>query len=306
MSLSLVILLYYMILTILYTVRRSLSTHTDNSQSVQLSEQQANAIDVHLQTKWCHLFYYILLFVSVLLFAILLTQKLEAESHETLASHFRSSMYYQNLYMNSRQEQKPSTPSSREPQILDSLSYLAVFSCLNGAYIALILLSFNSRHGNIWWFGLGRRDYCQMFLCLCPIFNVYGNISLEFSLTGRKVPSRSNANEGLIVVAASQEHSDSNSYPSFVINQQQSNGAINNLSLNIDLDQSSLGASSSNEIYQSAQSIGRVSTARKIKSSNSLQASDSEVVALRSMSDKNEANGASFVRTEIVILELPD
>lgn len=293
-----------MILTILYTVRRSLSHRTDNPQTVELSEQQANAIDVHLQTKWFHLFYYILLFASVLLFAILLTQKLEAESHETLANHYRSSMYYQNLYMSSRQ-QKLSTPGFREPQTLDSWSYLAVFSSLNGAYIALILLSFNSRHGNIWWFGLGRRDYCQMFLCLCPIFNVYGNISLKFSLTGRKVPSRSNANEGLIAVNASQEHSDSNSYPSFVINQQQSNSAINNLSLNIDLDQSSTDASS-NEMYQSAQSIGRVSTARRIKSSNSLQASDSEVVALRSMGDKNEANGASFVRTEIVILELPD
>ena len=43
-----------------------------------------------------------------------------------------------------------------------------------------MLLSFNSHSGNLWWFGM-RRDFCELFLIICPAFKIYGNVQLKFS-----------------------------------------------------------------------------------------------------------------------------
>ncbi|XP_050412606.1 transmembrane protein 185A isoform X1 [Patella vulgata] len=42
--------------------------------------------------------------------------------------------------------------------------------------ITLICLSFGSKGGNHWWFGV-RKDFCQFVLGVCPFLQEYGNIS---------------------------------------------------------------------------------------------------------------------------------
>ncbi|XP_023230209.1 transmembrane protein 185A-like [Centruroides sculpturatus] len=57
-----------------------------------------------------------------------------------------------------------------------SLSYTATCIPLFFTFVVLILLSFGSKGGNHWWFGI-RKDFCQFLLGVCPLLQEYGNIS---------------------------------------------------------------------------------------------------------------------------------
>lgn len=99
--------------------------------------------------------------------------------------------------------------SKSEP--FSSLSFVAVFSPLYITYFVLILLSFKSRCSNIWWFGIGQRDFCRLFLFICPIFQVYGNINLKFNL----FDSSSEINQSTNNQQISQINSSDNSFVLF-------------------------------------------------------------------------------------------
>ena len=61
-----------------------------------------------------------------------------------------------------------------------ALTFFLVSVPLQIAYFALILLSFSNHSGNLWWFGM-RRDFCELFLIICPVFKIYGNIQLKLT-----------------------------------------------------------------------------------------------------------------------------
>lgn len=54
--------------------------------------------------------------------------------------------------------------------------YTAITVPLFVSLITMICLSFGSKGGNQWWFGM-RKDFCQFLLGVCPFLQEYGNIS---------------------------------------------------------------------------------------------------------------------------------
>ncbi|ESO88851.1 hypothetical protein LOTGIDRAFT_219002 [Lottia gigantea] len=58
--------------------------------------------------------------------------------------------------------------------------------------VTLICLSFGSKGGNHWWFGI-RKDFCQFVLGVCPFLQEYGNIS--YSLHSNDSENDSNRGE---------------------------------------------------------------------------------------------------------------
>ncbi|KAL5013874.1 hypothetical protein ScPMuIL_008144 [Solemya velum] len=54
--------------------------------------------------------------------------------------------------------------------------YSAITVPLLISLITLICLSFGTKGGNHWWFGI-RKDFCQFLLGVCPCLQEYGNIS---------------------------------------------------------------------------------------------------------------------------------
>ncbi|ELU12772.1 hypothetical protein CAPTEDRAFT_221172 [Capitella teleta] len=61
---------------------------------------------------------------------------------------------------------------------MHDLLYTEVVSPLLLSLFTLMLLSFGSKGGNHWWFGL-RRDFCPWMLSICPVLQEYGNISYK-------------------------------------------------------------------------------------------------------------------------------
>ncbi|CAL4089835.1 unnamed protein product, partial [Meganyctiphanes norvegica] len=57
-----------------------------------------------------------------------------------------------------------------------SASFSSVVSPLYISYMTLILMSFQTKRANQWWFGL-RKDLCQFVLGVCPLLQEYANIS---------------------------------------------------------------------------------------------------------------------------------
>ncbi|XP_041981520.1 transmembrane protein 185B isoform X2 [Aricia agestis] len=55
-------------------------------------------------------------------------------------------------------------------------SYLVVVSPLFVTYATLIIMSFSSKGGNKWWFGI-RKDFCQFLLSVFPLLQEYANIA---------------------------------------------------------------------------------------------------------------------------------
>ncbi|XP_046362075.1 transmembrane protein 185A-like [Haliotis cracherodii] len=55
-------------------------------------------------------------------------------------------------------------------------NYTAVTVPLLMSLVTLVCLSFGSKGGNHWWFGI-RKDFCQFVLGVCPFLQEYGNIS---------------------------------------------------------------------------------------------------------------------------------
>lgn len=54
--------------------------------------------------------------------------------------------------------------------------YTAVTVPLFISLLTLILMSFGAKGGNHWWFGI-RKDFCQFLLGFCPCLQEYGNIA---------------------------------------------------------------------------------------------------------------------------------
>ncbi|XP_018329122.1 transmembrane protein 185B [Agrilus planipennis] len=56
------------------------------------------------------------------------------------------------------------------------ISHTSVAIPLMVSFVTLILMSFNSKGGNKWWFGM-RKDFCSFILSVCPLLQEYGNIA---------------------------------------------------------------------------------------------------------------------------------
>ncbi|XP_013421441.1 transmembrane protein 185A [Lingula anatina] len=56
--------------------------------------------------------------------------------------------------------------------------YVAVSLPFYIALLALIGMTFGAKGGNHWWFGI-RKDFCQCVLGVCPLLQEYGNISYK-------------------------------------------------------------------------------------------------------------------------------
>ncbi|XP_063385206.1 transmembrane protein 185B isoform X1 [Cydia fagiglandana] len=56
------------------------------------------------------------------------------------------------------------------------LSYTVVASPLFVGFATLIVMSFSSKGGNKWWFGI-RKDFCQFLLSVFPLLQEYANIA---------------------------------------------------------------------------------------------------------------------------------
>lgn len=228
MCIALIVLLYFVIITIII-----------------LSRSHANSLQHHGQyrptQRWLNVIFYSLFVFSLLTFEIVLTHKLDQEMASTnlmqsLHSFFKnpSSMHISHSIQSapsasslsssssssSNQNNQPSllqqslqgvqvklkqtmlnanatteasafnyyletTPAYSKMSILDQeppyvISYFVTNLPLQLAILALMLLSFNSHSGNLWWFGL-RRDFCEIFLMICPLLKTYGNVQLKLS-----------------------------------------------------------------------------------------------------------------------------
>ncbi|GBP09104.1 Transmembrane protein 185B [Eumeta japonica] len=56
------------------------------------------------------------------------------------------------------------------------LSYTTVVSPLFVSFATLIMMSFSSKGGNRWWFGI-RKDFCHFLLSVFPLLQEYANIA---------------------------------------------------------------------------------------------------------------------------------
>lgn len=72
-----------------------------------------------------------------------------------------------------------------------SLSFVATSIPLYFTFVVLILLSFGSKGGNQWWFGI-RKDFCQFLLGVCPLLQEYGNISYSLHSDENEIIERTN------------------------------------------------------------------------------------------------------------------
>ncbi|KAH6937007.1 hypothetical protein HPB50_025096 [Hyalomma asiaticum] len=74
----------------------------------------------------------------------------------------------------------------------DSLGYTETCTPLYFTFLVLIFLSFGSKGGNHWWFGI-RKDFCQFLLGACPLLQEYGNISYSLHNNEADSPPSSGA-----------------------------------------------------------------------------------------------------------------
>ena len=177
-----IIWLYMLILTITITLNmRSHSPGGHQPTNQQTSSYHALTIQ-NIQSKWLSLVFYTMLLLSVLMFEVLLVNKLENEAHLRLFNNFRQN-YFNYHYKQQLMLEQPDYYNNMKymtwPASDNIKSYLMTSSPLYLAYLALILLSFNSRHGNVWWFGLGRHNFCDLFLTALPVFKTYGNVAIK-------------------------------------------------------------------------------------------------------------------------------
>jgi hypothetical protein len=182
MCISFIILLYIIILTLIMTRN---SNHIFQHQVNQRSNQ-----------KCYNSFCYTIFIFSLLIFEVLLANKLDQDMYSIdLMNQFQFFLQQNNqnnnnmkTYMNELAYGGNSYKNLNQFSSIQSLNgnSSSTSSCftlisipLYIAYMSLICLSFNNRSGNTWWFGM-RRDFCDIFLNVCPIFQTYGNIQIKF------------------------------------------------------------------------------------------------------------------------------
>lgn len=73
-------------------------------------------------------------------------------------------------------------------------SYFLTFTPLFITLIILIRLSFGSKSGSLWWFGM-RTDFCTFLLTICPCLKEYGNTSFIMNTRLGDQVSDSSAND---------------------------------------------------------------------------------------------------------------
>jgi hypothetical protein len=180
MCISFIILLYIVILTLIMTRN---SNHILQHQANQRSHQ-----------KCYNSFCYTIFIFSLLIFEVLLTNKLDQDMYSTdMMNQFHNFLQHNSQNNNMKNYMNELTYGGNSNRNLNKFSS----SSLNGnlpstsfcftfisiplyiAYLSLICLSFNNRSGNTWWFGI-RRDFCDIFLNVCPIFQTCGNIQIKF------------------------------------------------------------------------------------------------------------------------------
>lgn len=159
MCIAFVILLYVVILTMIMTRNSSYLMQQHVNQSYRTNQKCYRA------------FFFAIFIFSLLMFEILLTNKLD---HDMFSTDIMQQFQRNRNYMNEM--------TSYNKVHSSSSSLTAVSIPLYVSYISLIFLSFNYRSGNTWWFGM-RRDFCEVFLNMCPIFQTYGNIQIKFQQT---------------------------------------------------------------------------------------------------------------------------
>jgi hypothetical protein len=153
--------------------------------------------------RWSNVLFYFLFITSLIIFEVLLVNKLDNEMPPT--SHLLSPHHYlyaqsSNYNNNNNKFVNPFLPSSFSNSVsssqsinysnsgnssnissfLDSLSYFLVTLPLYFVYFSLICLSFNNHSGNTLWFGL-KIDFCELFLNICSFCQIYGNVQIKLS-----------------------------------------------------------------------------------------------------------------------------
>jgi len=83
------------------------------------------------------------------------------------------------------------------------LSFVQISSPLFVAFLLFIFLTFNSRSGNFWWFGI-QRDFCQVILTVCPCLKIYGNIEFSLNKEALNGASESLLNSNDVIINQSQ------------------------------------------------------------------------------------------------------
>ncbi len=178
MCIAFIILLYIIILTMIMTRNTSHLMQHHTSQAYRANQKCYNA------------FFYSIFIFSLLMFEILLTSKLDHDMYSTDIMHQFHSLLQSSHNLNNNYRNYVNEFTNFNNQNVNKLSSASTYSGSSSftlvsiplymAYLSLICLSFNSRSGNTWWFGM-RRDFCDIFLTLCPVFQTYGNIQIKFA-----------------------------------------------------------------------------------------------------------------------------
>lgn len=215
MSIGFIVLLYIIILTIVLS-RTNRRNNNNNILANGGNHNNAQHGGHKSKQKCSNVILYSLFLVSLLTFEILLINKLDYEmSSSNLIQHLQNIINLQNLQqsypnsqlqlysnhfsnlqsLNTNQQQHQSTSNSNTSKH-STLSFFYVSIPLYLSYFSLMCLSFNNHTGNVWWFGL-RRDFCDIFLLICPIFKMYGNIQIKSLSTSKqdlRVPEQTSNN----------------------------------------------------------------------------------------------------------------
>ncbi|KAH9417383.1 hypothetical protein DERP_007381 [Dermatophagoides pteronyssinus] len=118
------------------------------------------------------------------------------------------------------------SPSFFVTQYSFDMDYFSICIPLYFTLSILICMSFSSKGGNLWWFGM-RKDFCSFLLILCPCLREYANIS--YNLDGILSSSSPNSLEINNAAAANNANVNNvNEQQNERTNLTQSSNAMNN------------------------------------------------------------------------------
>lgn len=129
--------------------------------------------------SWILLCFVVVIILYAMIFAAILLRSPEAGTEQRRASVYSASswsMIFLPLLMfmiliTSKLDTPPNIPTP---------SYVFTFLPLFITLMILIRLSFGSKSGSLWWFGM-RSDFCTFLLTICPCLKEYGNTSFTMS-----------------------------------------------------------------------------------------------------------------------------
>ncbi|KAI2799585.1 hypothetical protein BLOT_011491 [Blomia tropicalis] len=168
---------------------------------------------------------YTLIVLPLLIFFVLLSSKLDSVSHlgeylhGDMSSNFPGGINMIHFYsphishtvtaLNPSSAKQLSTPLPffASPYYFE-MDYFFVCVPLYFTLGILICMSFHSKGGNLWWFGM-RKDFCSFILFLCPCLREYANISYNFTLNNFTPNGQQNERTNLTAVHVSGHDYDS-------------------------------------------------------------------------------------------------